>query len=160
TSSRSPTTPCARTPPPCSAAPSRSLTSTVRPPGCGRRIGCATCSATAIAGTPSAATCTSSTAIWRPPAPLTPRPPAARRTSPSVTASSGRPPARGRLAGEHHAVGAQPRLGAGGEGIIRGQQQRIVEAERDGEVGRVIRRQLVPHAPYALAQRGVRVTHQ
>ena len=94
TSSRSPTTRCARTPPPCSAARSRSATSSAPPPGCARPTGCATCSASAIAGTPSAATCTSWTATCPPPPRPTPRPPAAPRTSPSATTWSARPRAR------------------------------------------------------------------
>ena len=76
-------------------ARSRSATSSAPPPGCARPSGCVRCSATATAGTPSAATCTSSTAIWLPPPPRTPRPPAGPRTSPSATTWSGRPPARG-----------------------------------------------------------------
>ena len=62
TSSPSPTTRCARTPPRCSGARSRSATSSAPPPGCARPTGCARCSASGTAGTPSAATCTSSAA--------------------------------------------------------------------------------------------------
>ena len=56
---------------------------------------CARCSASGTAGTPSAATCTSSAATCPPPPRPTPRPPAGPRTSPSATISSARPPARG-----------------------------------------------------------------
>ena len=55
-----PTTRCARTPPRCSGARSRSATSSAPPPGCARPTGCARCSASGTGGTPSAATCTSS----------------------------------------------------------------------------------------------------
>ena len=79
TSSRSPTTRCATIPPPCSAARSRSATPSMRAPGCGRPTGCARCSATATAGTPCAATCTSSTATC--PQPPTAFAEAARRAT-------------------------------------------------------------------------------
>ncbi len=52
--------------------------------GCARPTGCATCSASATAGTPSAATCTSSAATSLPPPRRTPRPPAGPPTSPSA----------------------------------------------------------------------------
>ena len=68
TSSSSPTTRCARTLPRCSAARWRSATSSDLPPGCARPTGCAACSASGSAGTPSAATCTSWAATSRPPA--------------------------------------------------------------------------------------------
>jgi predicted RNA polymerase sigma factor len=80
TSSPSPTTRCTRTPPPCSGARSRSATSSAPTPGRARPIGCARCSASGTGGTPSAATCTSSTATFRPPPRRTPKPPAAPRT--------------------------------------------------------------------------------
>ena len=92
TSSPSPTTRCARTPPPCSAAPSRSAMSPVPRRGCSRPIGCTRCSATATGGMPSAATCTRWTATCPPPPRPTPRPPAGPRTSPNATTWSARPP--------------------------------------------------------------------
>src|SRR4051812_2054596 len=73
----------------------RSATWSVPPLGCARPTGCAMCSATATAGMRSAATCTSSTATCRPPARRTRRPLIGRRTSPSATTWSVRPPARG-----------------------------------------------------------------
>ncbi len=63
--SPSATTRCTRTPPRCSGARSRSATSSAPPPGCARPTGCARCSASGTAGTPSAATCTSSAATSR-----------------------------------------------------------------------------------------------
>ena len=93
-SSPSPTTRCARTPPRCSGARSRSATSSAPPPGCARPTGCARCSASGTGGTPSAATCTSSAATSLPPPRRTPRPPAGPRTSPSAITWSARPPAR------------------------------------------------------------------
>ena len=66
----------------------------VPPQGCARPTGYARCSATATGGTPSAATCTSSPATCPPPPQRTPRPPGGRRTSPSATTWSVRPPAR------------------------------------------------------------------
>ena len=95
TSSPSPTTRCARTPPRCSGARSRSATSSAPPPGCARPTGCARCSASGTGGTPSAATCTSSAATCPPPPRRTRMPPAGPRTSPSATTWSARPPARG-----------------------------------------------------------------
>ena len=95
TSSPSPRTPSARTPPRCSGARSRSATSAAPPPGCARPTGCARRSASGTGGTPSAATCTSSAATSRPPPRRTRRPPSGRRTSPSATTWSVRPPARG-----------------------------------------------------------------
>ncbi len=95
TSSRSPTTRRARTPPPCSAARSRSATSSVPPRGCSRPIDCARCSVTATGGMPSAATSARSTATCPLPPRRTSRPPGARRTLPSATTSSARPPALG-----------------------------------------------------------------
>ena len=59
TSSPLPTIQRARTPPPCSGARWRSATSSAPTPGCARPSNCVRCSATATAGTPSAATCTS-----------------------------------------------------------------------------------------------------
>src|SRR6266498_755872 len=90
-----PTTRRARTPPRCSAARSRSATSSAPPPGCARPTGCATCSASGTAGTPSAATCTSWAATSLPPPRRTRMPPVGPRTSPSATTWSVRPPARG-----------------------------------------------------------------
>src|SRR6185437_11341134 len=94
TSSRSPWTPCARTPPRYSAARSRSVMSSAPPPGCAKQTGCATCSARGTGGTPSAATCTNSTATCPPPPRPTPRPLAGLLTSESATTWSARPPAR------------------------------------------------------------------
>ena len=95
TSSLSPATRCARTRPRCSAARSRSATSSAPLPGCARPTGCARCSASGTAGTPSGAICTSWAATSLPPPRRTPRPPAGPRTSPSATTWSVRPPARG-----------------------------------------------------------------
>src|SRR4051794_23561098 len=92
TSSPSPTTRCSRTPPPCWGAPSRSATWWVRPRDCARPTGCARCSATATGGMRSAATCTSSTAICRPPARRTRMPRVGPQTSPSASTWSARPP--------------------------------------------------------------------
>ena len=74
-----------RTPPRYSGARSRWATSSAPPPGCARPTGCARCSASGTAGTPSAAICTSSAATSRPPPRRTPRPHAGderRRTRP------------------------------------------------------------------------------
>ena len=93
-----------------SGARSRSATSSDQPPGCARRTGCARCSASGTAGTPSAATCTSSAATSVPPPRRTRRPPVGPRTSPSATTWSVRPPARGRPGDEGIAALPSPSL--------------------------------------------------
>ena len=85
TSSPSPRTRLATSPPPSSAAPSRSATSAAPPPGSARPTACATCSASGTAGTPYAGTCSSSAGTATPLRRPTPKPPDSPRTSPSAT---------------------------------------------------------------------------
>ena len=113
--------------PPCSGARSRSATSSAPPRGCERPTGCARCSTTATAGTavrgylhevggdlPAAGAAYA-------------EPPAERRTSPSASTSSVRPPARG-----PPRCGASPKPSVAAAATTRRRRQSSDAQGRDG----------------------------